>query len=136
MSRKNPRRAAQSGDYAVGKGKPPREYQFPKGVSGNLGGRPRKVQTIGEKIHHALYRPVKVRAGESVQEIAVIDAIIHATAAQALAGDLRATDLLLRLYDRFHNDPAVTFNPKDLAEDDRKILQNFMRRQSATMKGD
>ena len=33
---------SEDGDYDVGYGKPPKDYQFPKGVSGNPKGRPKK----------------------------------------------------------------------------------------------
>jgi len=124
-------KSSKNSDAEVGYGRPPREHRFPKGVSGNPRGRPKKRQTVGEKFKLALSRKLTVRDPEGTREITVLDGIIHAAVAAALRGDLRAVDLVLRLYDRFEGDPATTIDPKELSVSDRKILDHYVRRVQA-----
>ncbi|UVK55342.1 hypothetical protein DBIPINDM_001849 [Mesorhizobium sp. AR02] len=120
-SRKNP-------DAEIGYGKPPREYRYPKGVSGNPRGRPKKHQTVGEKFEAALNRMMTIHEADGPRQISVFDGVVHAAFAAALRGNLRAIDLVLRLYERYRDDAATTIDPKDLSAADRKILDNYMRR--------
>jgi hypothetical protein len=123
-SKKDPRSGA-------GYRTPPPQHQFPRGVSGNPRGRPKKRQTVGDKFEAALSRTVTIRDGDGQREIAVLDGIIHAAIASALRGNLRAIDLVLRLFERFRDDAATTLNPKELSASDRKTLDNYMKRVQA-----
>jgi hypothetical protein len=118
-------------DAEVGYGNPPREHRFPKGVSGNPHGRPKKRQTVGERFEAALGRTVTIRDSDGTRQITVLNGIIHAAVAAALRGNLRAIDLVLRLHDRYQDDAATTIDPKELSVSDRKILDNFVGRVQA-----
>lgn len=82
---------------AVGYGRPPTEYQFQKGRSGNPGGRPRGSKNKLGKMDAAqlptdnlilaeAYRPVTIREGERTIEIPAIQAAVRSLAIAAMKG--------------------------------------------------
>ena len=77
------------GGHNVGYGKPPVHTRFPKGKSGNPGGRPRGM-TAGRATALALkeaYRPVTVREGDKVMTLPAIQAVLRSQVALAAKGN-------------------------------------------------
>ena len=80
-------------DYAVGYGKPPLETRFPKGQSGNPGGRPRGTKTLAVLLAEALSR----RSGFANPDgswMTQAEAIFATLVGQAAGPDLKAKRLL------------------------------------------
>ena len=85
---RSPRNEA-SGDYEVGYGRPPSHTRFPKGQSGNPGGRP-PGRTAGRAKALALkeaYRMVRVREGDNVIALPAFQAILRGQIALAAKGN-------------------------------------------------
>ncbi len=74
----------------VGYGRPPKAYQFPKGTSGNLRGRPKSKKSDLTDISGLLNEPVKVKAGGKVREMGPFEAGLWKLAKRAVDKDLRA----------------------------------------------
>ncbi len=98
MSREEPPNHGQAVvPYEVGYSKPPTEYRFQKGASGNPGGRPRgkkpaKVSGLNADRANALlleeaYRPVVLREGDKIIELPAIQAVFRAMGVSAMKGN-------------------------------------------------
>jgi len=78
----------------VGYGQPPIPTRFQPGVSGNPTGRPKGRRRLKHDLADALDRPTQTADGPATSQRAMIDKMVN----RALGGDVRATQLLLRLY--------------------------------------
>jgi hypothetical protein len=86
--------------YTVGYGKPPKHAQFKPGQSGNPGGRPRKTSTFDDDVKTELRSSITVLEAGERRRIAKRRAIVKQHVNRALNGDLRSTELLLKVRER------------------------------------
>ncbi len=85
-------------DHKVGKGKPPKRFQFKKGTSGNPKGRPKRAPfSVAQAIINVLDGPVKFREGGTLRTAnrRQLSALNHVRS--ALGGDVGSAAILLRL---------------------------------------
>ena len=83
------------GDYAVGRGKPPRHSRFKKGQSGNPKGRPRGSENHYSILMKVLNERVVATVKGRRRTITKLQAVLMQTVNQAASGDYRHTQLLL-----------------------------------------
>lgn len=92
--------------YETGYGRPPKKYQFKKGVSGNPGGRPsgsrnrRSVlfeESILQTLNEEAGRVISIREGEKTISMPMAKAIIRSMMVKAAKGDTRAQYYFLKL---------------------------------------
>jgi Family of unknown function (DUF5681) len=87
----------ESGEYKVGKYRPPVENQYKPGQSGNPKGRPRGRRNTKTIVEQVLDEPVSIRLGEKTRTVPMFKAIVYAQAAKAAQGDARSAGLVFNL---------------------------------------
>ena len=83
--------------YEVGRGKPPKEKQYPKGVSSNPNGRPRKKLDLHTELRRVLNEKVTVQG--KTQRVTVQQALLLRLRDQALRGKVWASKLIQKVID-------------------------------------
>lgn len=92
-------------DSRVGYGRPPKATRFRKGRSGNPAGKPKgtrnRREIPGERLRALVleeaYRPVKLRVGESVVTMPMIQAALRSLTQSAAKGEPRAQVVLFKM---------------------------------------
>lgn len=87
-------------DYRVGYGKPPKEHQFSKGLSGNPKGRPKGSKNRSLCIMDALNKTVTVREGNRTRTMTKLELILESTINKAAQGDAKARADVFKLMEK------------------------------------
>ena len=124
--------------YRVGPGRPPREYQFKPGQSGNPKGARRKAPSIVPDLkavlERALSKKVTLRQGERERIVTMATAGIEHLVAQFAKGDRHARRDVFDLAQKFGVDitagqgKAVERAQTDLTADDQALLADYLQR--------
>jgi len=85
--------------YDVGRGKPPKNKQFGKGVSGNPNGRPRKKPDLYTELTAVLNEKVTVTIEGKPQRVTVQQALLLRLRDEALRGAVWAGKLVQKVVD-------------------------------------
>ena len=108
------------GDYEVGYGRPPKQHQFKKGISGNPSGRRKGVRNSKTVLSDILFEPVKVMKNGEPVEIPMIEAILCRLATEGAKGELKAAMYISEKF--FQQFPGEEEAEADLSEEDAAIL--------------
>lgn len=84
-------------EYAVGYGKPPKEYQFKPGQSGNPKGRPPDKRNMKRALRDVLTEDIEVVDNGQRVTISKQDALMRMLVAKALKGDRHAYRMVIEL---------------------------------------
>jgi hypothetical protein len=133
-------------DYRVGPGRPPKEYQFKPGQSGNPKGARRKPRSIAPDLkalfEHALGAKVTLRQGEQEKIITKAAAGIEQLVNQFAKGDRHARRDLLALAERLGVDLVAGQGEAleqsvaaALSANDDALLADYVRRTAAQPDG-
>lgn len=88
--------AAVKRDYEVGRGRPPKQYQWQKGQSGNPSGRPRKKLDQKATVERIMNEPVVIISQDGKKrKVAKYDALMRSHVTKAIKGDVRAAKFVL-----------------------------------------
>jgi hypothetical protein len=121
--------AHQRGDYRVGYGRPPVEYQFKPGNRANPKGRGKKNRNRKIVISEVLFEPVKVNEGGVEKQMPALEVVLKRLLSLALKGDLKAALTVLGIAQR---EGLLTPEQEEavdaLPDNDRAILLDGMQR--------
>jgi hypothetical protein len=84
-----------SGDYEVGKGRPPQRTRWKPGQSGNPKGRPKGTRSLATVFYQVLNRIIEIRENGKTRKITAREGIAMQLVHQALKGDTKAVTFLL-----------------------------------------
>jgi hypothetical protein len=112
-------------DYEVGYKRPPVEYQFKPGRSGNPSGRPKGARSMPEEVRAALRKKIAVTEDGRRRKISVLEATLRRLVEQAITkGDLRAIRQVLSLADSYGVEPGRAILPGE----DQALIVSALRR--------
>lgn len=118
---------SQSGDYKVGKGRPPQSTRWKPGQSGNPKGRPKGSRPVGAVLQDIIQQKVSVTESGKTRRFSTLEVIIRQLANDAMRSDSRAIKLLLSLLDRYGESPAAKVALGEMLAEDREILTQYLR---------
>lgn len=108
----------------VGYGKPPRRHQFKPGQSGNPKGRKKGVKNEITILQELLQHKVTLNERGKTRKIILLEAILRKVADDCLRGNIKSAGFLLN---RYHAAAAGDAAQADLGEDDRAVLDAYLR---------
>ena len=128
--------------YRVGPGRPPREFQFKPGQSGNPKGAKRKPPSaaaeLKNRLERALQRKVKVRQGSTEKVVTLAEAGIEQLVSQFAKGDRYARRDLIVLAEKLgvnlaagQEDAIQQALAKGLPASDQALLNEYVERHRA-----
>ena len=118
--------------YEVGYGRPPKRTQFKPGQSGNPKGRPKGTLNIATAFERALREKVNIQENGKSKTVNKLEAAVMQLSNKAVAGDLKAFQLLTVLVRYAQN--LTAHDAPNLASDeiDDHILLGILERMGST----
>jgi hypothetical protein len=120
--------ADEEDDYEVGYGRPPRERQFRKGVSGNPKGRRTGSKNIVTLFNEIASELIPVTEGSKSRTVTRLEGVLRIQMNSALKGDHRAIKETLQMQRAFECQEQVEASAVDLSSRDEEIKRNFFKR--------
>lgn len=122
-----PAKKKSSGEYEIGKGKPPKAHQFKPGHSGNPNGRPKGSRNFITDVKAMLGTPVRLLRDGRTKTISTQEASLMRLREKALSSDARALEKILTLAASV-NSEQLDATPAATSADDVAALDIFARR--------
>lgn len=117
---------------------PSAQTRFKKGQSGNPRGRPKRTRNLRNDLAKISNREIVTTVNGKSRRLSQQEAVLLTLFSKAIAGDARAsttlTNLLLRL--SACGEPSTPANPQPLSENDKQIVENFLKRRAANSSND
>lgn len=112
-------------EYKVGYGKPPKHTQFPHG-NGPGKGKPKGAKNLKTIVTSVTGAKVSSKANGKIKKISKIEAAMIQLANKAAAGDLKAIEKLIALYERYGPEEHSILPTAEETKADLETLQNYL----------
>ena len=118
----------ESKEYEVGYGRPPKEYQFKPGTSGNYKGRPKKKSDFRSDLAEIIEKEVPVNINGQYVTMSTRKAALQVLIAKALKGENTALKILINLLISQPEEQEEIL--EELSSTDSQIIQEFLNRKA------
>lgn len=117
--------SADGQEYKVGYGKPPKHTQFPHG-NGPGKGKPKGAKNMKTIVNAVTGAKVSSKANGKIKKISKIEAAMIQLANKAAAGDLKAIEKLIALYERYGPEEHSILPTAEETKADLETLKNYL----------
>lgn len=104
-----------SGNYEVGKGRPPRATRWKPGQSGNPKGRPKGAKNLATIFNDVLNQKIEIQEKGTTRNITAREGIVRRLVHEALKGNTKATAFVLA------KEPEIVRNAEALEMDTSNV---------------
>ncbi len=118
------RPSAESSSYTVGFGRPPRQFSWQPGQSGNSRGRPINRRGEATILRDIINRTIPLPINGRPKKVTILEAIFYRIAGDALTGNIKSAEFLLRRLSL----TATADAPTEIDEADQALLRAFAMR--------
>jgi hypothetical protein len=119
---------SKDGTANVGYGKPPQNFRFKKGRSGNPRGRPKGALNMATVLARTLREKVVIDENGKRKTVSKLEAAIAQLVSKATSGDAHAIRYLCQLVTSAEERSVVVEPTKQLSETDQKVMDNILKR--------
>ena len=113
-------------DYDIGKGKPPKAHQWPKGVSGNPAGRKKGSRGLKTDLKAELNSRITITENGKTITLTKQQVILKALATKAAKGDVKAANSIVALTIQMHGIEDVREGKSQISDADNAILKDYL----------
>jgi hypothetical protein len=125
-----------SADNGGGYKKPPESAQFISGQSGNPRGRPKGSRNLKTDLNDLMKKRIVVREDGETRNISRQEAMLLGLFSKAARGDVRAAATLVNMVMKLNPETEALHQSTDVSENDKRIIEDFLRRHGAHMNED
>ena len=115
-------------EYKVGYGKPPKHSQYPCG-NGPGKGRPKGAKNLKTIVNSVTSAKLPTKINGKMKKISKIELAMHQLANKAAAGDLKAIEKLIALYERYGPEEQSLLPTPEETKVNLETLQNYLAMQ-------
>ena len=112
-------------EYKVGYGKPPKHSQYPCG-NGPGKGRPKGAKNLKTIVNSVTSAKLPTKINGKMKKISKIELAMHQLANKAAAGDLKAIEKLIALYERYGPEEQSLLPTPEEKKADLETLKNYL----------
>jgi Family of unknown function (DUF5681) len=115
-------------DYQVGYGKPPKERQFKKGISGNRKGRPKGSKNLATLLNEIASELIPLTEGGKSMKVTRLEGVLRIQMNSALKGDHRAIKDTVQMYRAFELEQIGEEHTSVPHERDEMAMKRILKR--------
>jgi Family of unknown function (DUF5681) len=116
--------------------RPPKSARFKPGQSGNKRGRPKGSRNLKTDLHKIMKKRIAVREDGEVRHVSGQEAMLLSLFEKAIRGDFKASSQLFAMLMKFDIHDPIPPEPPNITENDRAIVEEFLRRNAKTTQED
>jgi hypothetical protein len=123
-------------DNAGGYKRPPPGSRFRTGQSGNPKGRPKGGRNLKTDLTALMKKRVAIREDGELRQVSRQEAMLLSLFEKAVRGDIKASAQIFAMLMKLDVRDAAPSEPAAVTDNDRAIVDNFLRRNSLSIAGE